>query len=149
MLTYGGTGFPFGQTSSNKLFVYNIETNEWKRIETENSDQNDCPTERYGQALAIDQFNDLYIVGGTDGYHYSIDVHKFDVITRHWRQLYHKNNNEIQEFPGERYRHEMVFHDNKLIVFGGGTSYGCFSLEVVCLSSDSNLIYGLTQYSVQ
>jgi hypothetical protein len=39
------------------------------------------------QAVTLDD-NELYVVGGTTGYEYNMDVHKINVMDRVWEQLY-------------------------------------------------------------
>lgn len=46
---YGGTGIPFGEASSNKLHVCNLNTLEWKTIST----QGDLPIPGYGSVSIL------------------------------------------------------------------------------------------------
>ncbi|CAG2164332.1 unnamed protein product [Oppiella nova] len=131
LLVFGGTSFPFGETSSNRLSVCNLTTNEWKCIT--NSDDNEAPIEMYGQALTIDRTSaHIYVCGGTTGHQYAIDVHRFDLQTHLWHCLYSRDINFFEDlFPESRYRHAIVLHKNKLYVIGGGTSFQCFSLSTI------------------
>ena len=139
LLVYGGTGVPFGQSSSNKLFVCDLNTNEWNLIECDkyrdnkntNAEIFGYPLEQYGQAMTTDHSGHIYLVGGTTGFQYTIDVHKLDLKTRLWQNLYHKNQMDYFQFPEERYRHEIVLFDNKLYVLGGGTSFLSYPLSKV------------------
>lgn len=69
VLVYGGTGFPFGEKSSNKctlLYPKHIHQIETSGVEPEPS---------YGQAITFhDRY--LYVVGGTSGHSYTCDIHR-------------------------------------------------------------------------
>lgn len=131
LIIYGGTGYPFGQTSTNRIFSCNLKTLEWSQLTPSNPPNcPDLPTEMYGQAIVADAINDcLYVVGGTTGFTYSVDVHKFDLTTRTWTELFRKTHYDETEFPAERYRHEMALYDDKIYVFGGGNASTCCSLR--------------------
>lgn len=127
IIIYGGTGLPYGDNSSNRLTIYHIAKNHWEIIEPL-SDPSRSPIEMYGQACVCDeQRGDLYIVGGTNGGTYSLDVHKFNLYTKKWTVL-HKSTEAGYE-PGCRYRHEIALHGNKLYLFGGSTSSTYYGFE--------------------
>ncbi len=136
LLVFGGTGVPFGETSSNKMHVLNLNSNalNWNLIITNNNNiDNKMPVEQYGQALTIDyETNNVYVVGGTTGYQYTIDVHMFDLKTHVWHHLFEKNYEFYGSFPQERYRHEIAFYNNRIYVIGGGTATYCHTLCRVC-----------------
>ena len=69
----------------------------------------------------------LQVVGGTNGFLYSIDVHKFCLKTHRWTEMYRKRVPGV--YPEERYRHEVILFKNQLFIFGGGTSSECFGFE--------------------
>lgn len=130
LIVYGGTGYPFGQTSTNRIFSCNLKTLVWSQLVPSNPPNcHHLPAEMYGQAIVADSVNDcIYVVGGTTGFTYSIDVHKFDLTTRRWTELYRKTPYDESQFPVERYRHEMALYDDKIYVFGGGNSSTVCSL---------------------
>ncbi|KAL7673716.1 hypothetical protein ACOME3_008568 [Neoechinorhynchus agilis] len=65
MLIYGGTGFPYGHVVSDQLYICNLNTFEFFKLECEPP----LPR-RYGAALALfDGY--LYIHGGTTGHDYN------------------------------------------------------------------------------
>jgi N-acetylneuraminic acid mutarotase len=131
LLVFGGTGVPFGHSSSNSIHRCNLETLEWELVKAKNDNINDYPIEQYGQAIAVDENEGcLYVVGGTTGYRYTIDVHKFSFKTKCWTELY-KKTYASYVFPEERYRHEVVLFNNKLHIFGGGTAESCFGFKEV------------------
>lgn len=137
LIVYGGTGVPFGQSSSNLIHTCNLDTLMWQKVRvSDTSDPAQQPIEQYGQAIAVDVDEGcLYVVGGTTGYRYTIDVHKFDFRTQTWHELYRKiwGNTGNGPFPEERYRHEIVLYKKKLYVFGGGTADTCFGFKEVAV----------------
>ncbi|CAM1328959.1 KLHDC10 (predicted) [Pycnogonum litorale] len=120
MLIYGGTGVPFGSSSSNKLTICNLKTMEWHLVPT----HGESPEQRYGQAVAVHK-DKFYVVGGTTGFEYSIDVHQLDPVTKQWTELHSTNK------PRDRYRHELAVLDNKIFVIGGGTAMASFGFRNV------------------
>lgn len=84
LMIFGGTSYPFGIQCSNKVYLCN--TNEPMKIskfQTAN-EPFENPPPQYGISIAYNQ-NHLYTVGGTEGYHYSADIHrlvKFFIIIR-------------------------------------------------------------------
>jgi len=122
MVVYGGTGAPFGLTTSNTVAACNLDTADWRRIPAVSDNQ--YPEPLYGQAVVVDKENGLfYTVGGTSGYHYYMGVHRLDLTQSPpvWSRLYQQPGGEDE--PRARYRHELCLHDNKIFVLGGGTSY--------------------------
>lgn len=130
LFVFGGTGCPFGFNSSNKLYVCNLDTLKWNLIKA----HGDIPQEQYGQAMVYDHHeNCLYVVGGTNGYIYSIDIHQFDFDKMEWKILFKKSPTKYNAWPLERYRHEMALYSNKLFIIGGGTAQECYDLKLVSL----------------
>ncbi|XP_035204511.1 kelch domain-containing protein 10-like [Stegodyphus dumicola] len=126
MLVFGGTGVPFGESSSNSTHICNLDTLEWSTLQTTGSP----PLEQYGQAMAVHQ-NKMYVVGGTTGYDYSMSVHCLDLNTKEWKLLEKNVINEMNFEPEPRYRHEIVIEGNQILVFGGGTGFECFGFKEV------------------
>ncbi|KAF7495094.1 Kelch domain-containing protein 10 [Sarcoptes scabiei] len=138
LLVYGGSGIPFGYVNSNKMYICNLENLSWSRVSytnelsnpnniTENSENNDVPEAGYGQALVYDSTNELiYVCGGTTGFHYSLNIHEFNLKTKRWQLL-----SSTHENIEPRYRHEMVLYRNKLFIFAGGTFNDSFLLEKI------------------
>lgn len=71
---FGGTGYPFGSTCSNKVYLfmpYNKRPESISALQT----TGDRPLPQYGQAVTLhDDY--LYVVGGTTGFEYSCDVYR-------------------------------------------------------------------------
>ncbi|XP_047491266.1 kelch domain-containing protein 10-like [Penaeus chinensis] len=116
MLVFGGTAMPFGDSSSDSLYMCHLPTGKWQKVIT----YGNKPEPMYGQAVCLSD-DKLYVVGGTTGFQYSIDVHCLDLTRREWVHL----NPRVSSHsfcPEERYRHEVVEHEGALYVFGGGRS---------------------------
>lgn len=132
IIIYGGTGLPYGRKSSNRLTIYHIEQNRWEQIQPL-SEPSCNPQELYGQACVCDQERgELYVIGGTDGSKYNLDVHKFNLYNKKWTPLYRSTGYDPGE-PGLRYRHEIALHNNKLFIFGGSTNETFYGFEEVSI----------------
>lgn len=118
LLVYGGTAVPFGERISNKLYECKIHKCEWTLLRTEG----DPPQEQYGQAICFHE-GALYVVGGTTGFDYSMDVHRLSFPDLTWKRLH-----TYQE-PQSRYRHELVTYGDRIFVLGGGTARTSLSLS--------------------
>lgn len=131
LIVYGGTGPIFGQTSSNKITLFDIKKSHWKVMDyvNEEFDYDNIPTPAYGQSIAIDRENLLfYVCGGTTGFEYNIQVHCFDLKTKRWQRLA----DTPALIPG-RYRHEMGFLNGKLFIIGGSNANTVYRLDQVCV----------------
>lgn len=93
LIVFGGTGVPFGASSSNRVHVCDLKKLEWSQIQTTGNE----PTEQYGQAMALYE-GCLYVVGGTTGFEYSMDVHELNLTTKVWKEL----KPTTKEKPAER-----------------------------------------------
>lgn len=123
---------PFGSRSSNKLYMVDLTTCKWFKINPKNcrDDVDNIPEPGYGQAIALDHYNEkLYVVGGTNGFSYHINVHVFDRSDQKWTKL---SGTTLQNEIEVRYRHELALWNDKLYVIGGGTLQNGISLEMVC-----------------
>ncbi|CAN8002063.1 unnamed protein product [Ixodes hexagonus] len=118
MLVYGGTGVPFGERISNRLYVYDLRSRHWDLVPT----SGDRPYEQYGQAMCFFKGH-LYVLGGTTGFEYSMDVHQLSMADLSWRRL------PADTEPTRRYRHELATHGDYIIVLGGGTAHSSLSLR--------------------
>ncbi|CAH1723685.1 kelch domain-containing protein 10 homolog isoform X2 [Aphis gossypii] len=119
IIIYGGTGVPFGAFCSNRMYLANL-ANEYKEngmVFEELEVSGDVPLPLYGQGVVMDG-KYIYSIGGTSGYEYEMDVHRFDLSTKKW-ELLHKSLGEGQE-PEPRYRHEVVCYKDRIYIFGGG-----------------------------
>lgn len=120
LLVYGGTGAPFGLTTSNQVYCCDLRNNTWREIALNPSDGGQSPTPLYGQAVALTDEN-FYTVGGTSGFHYHMDVHKLSLADKRWHCLFRATGDENE--PRPRYRHELCVYKDRLILLGGGTSF--------------------------
>jgi len=129
MLVYGGTGAPFGLTTSNTVVSCHLESQIFRQIELDESDYGqNWPMPLYGQAVITDSSR-LFTVGGTSGFTYFMDVHMLDFscYPPKWHCLYKLSG--VREEPEPRYRHELALWQNKLYVLGGGTSFSADRFE--------------------
>lgn len=130
LMIYGGTSYPFGVLCSNSLSLCDINKPSFKKVEVV-TNSSLCPPPQYGTAIFFrDDDHSFYTVGGTDGYNYSADVYKLDIHTKEW-EIY-QSKPEINEIdPKGRYRHEIAFDNQKIYVFGGGSSLEVFALDEI------------------
>lgn len=127
MLIYGGTGAPFGLTTSNTVVACHLESQQFKKISTgENEGQ---PMALYGQAVVTDRKGRFFTVGGTSGFTYFMDVNMLDLSSTPpaWISLYICSG--VRDEPEPRYRHELCLWENRLYVLGGGTSFSADRFE--------------------
>ncbi|KFB48395.1 AGAP005004-PA-like protein [Anopheles sinensis] len=130
IMIFGGTGFPFGMNCSNKLYVcptVNKSIGSLEMLEIEVT--GDPPPPQYGQGIVCHD-NYLYTIGGTNGFDYTLDVHRLHLPTRSWECAYECRPN-INDDPLGRYRHELAYDDSKIYVIGGGTSDSVFILSSI------------------
>lgn len=122
LLYFGGTGVPFGHSSSNDFYTCNLDTLKWRYVKC----RGDIPQKKYGHAMAR-LGKDVYVCGGTTGFVYNMDIHRLDIYTGVWEKL------QVQSkyTPSSRYRHEIVSDDFRLYVFGGGTAHLAFPLDKI------------------
>ncbi|XP_020290298.1 kelch domain-containing protein 10 homolog isoform X2 [Pseudomyrmex gracilis] len=125
LIVYGGTGVPFGESCSNQLYVCNLENGSIRIMPA----WGELPEPQYGQALV--SFGPyIYTMGGTTGYDYTCDIHKFDLRTHRWEMIYARSGRDESE-PLGRYRHELAFDGRLIYVFGGGTSTEVFGFSEI------------------
>ncbi|XP_037529571.1 kelch domain-containing protein 10 [Rhipicephalus sanguineus] len=118
MLVYGGTGVPFGERISNRLYAFNLRSHHWDHVPT----SGDLPYEQYGQAMCCHN-GYLYVLGGTTGFEYSMEVHRLSLDDLTWKRL------PCEYEPTRRYRHELAVYEDRIIVLGGGTAHDSLPLR--------------------
>ncbi|KAK9873140.1 hypothetical protein WA026_021375 [Henosepilachna vigintioctopunctata] len=126
LMVYGGTGSPFGFRCSNQLYIcrVNDERAEMEEIQAGGK----YPLPLYGQALVY--HNDyLYTVGGTSGLSYTCDIHRINLKTYQWTEVYVAKGHIYNGEPKGRYRHEVGFDGENIFVFGGGTAGLVYGLD--------------------
>lgn len=85
--------------------ICDLRSLEWKCVET----TGDPPTPQYGQAVVLDKERKVfYVIGGTTGYNYSIDIHKLDMQSLEWEKLFATRGDMDEPEP----RH--VFTNNRM-----------------------------------
>ncbi|KAJ8873289.1 hypothetical protein PR048_026923 [Dryococelus australis] len=90
VFVFGGSGYPFGSASSNRVYTYDArragaapEEDGMRELAT----SGERPRAMYGQAVLL-VWPHLYAVGGTTGFEFSSDVHRLDLRTARWEQMY-------------------------------------------------------------
>ena len=129
MIIYGGTGAPFGLTTSNTVVTCDLDTQTFSQLELDETDFGQgWPMPLYGQAVTSDNGR-MFTVGGTSGFTYFMDVHMLDfrVCPPQWSCLYRLSG--VRDEPEPRYRHELALWEDKLYVLGGGTSFSANRFE--------------------
>jgi hypothetical protein len=88
-----------------------------------------CPPKQYGQALVLDGLY-LYTVGGTTGFDYTADIHRLNLRTGIWEEVYICKGSKWRE-PKGRYRHELAFDGTRIYLLGGGTAEEVYGFQVM------------------
>ena len=117
---FGGTGYPFGMTNSDVLFVCDPIAQKWQCY---HFPKRNVPTSGYGQGAVIGPDNCMYVFGGTTGHVYNNELHKLNLDQHQWERI------ECHQSPSARYRHEMVGIEGGFIVIGGYGANGACSLD--------------------
>lgn len=96
MLTFGGTGYPFGITVGDKLCHLSIKQSHTGLSYSISplASFGEGPPRSYGGALVADEDHDcVYYIGGTSGHSYYGDVYRGDILPFgdklkvHWTSL--------------------------------------------------------------
>lgn len=115
LMVYGGTGVPFHLARSNDLYICNLAESDLKFKKVEVTGQ--VPPPLYGQAVFIKD-NYFYAIGGTSGFDYFTDIHRLDLVTSKWEEVYIYKG--MRNEPTGRYRHELAVVGDKVYILGGG-----------------------------
>ncbi|KAK9456957.1 hypothetical protein V1511DRAFT_495775 [Dipodascopsis uninucleata] len=99
----------------NDLYVYNVDTNIWRQITSNNS-----PLPRSGHAMCVHPHTGVILLFGGEFsspkqntfYHYG-DTWLLDASTREWSKI------ETKKGPSARSGHRMTYWKNYIILFGG------------------------------
>lgn len=75
---FGGTGWPFGQSSGNDFWMMKLSDAN-KKLEQISNFTGSFPNPNYGHSAF---FHDKYFykIGGTCGYFYNCDIHRYNII---------------------------------------------------------------------
>ncbi|XP_012273253.1 kelch domain-containing protein 10 homolog [Orussus abietinus] len=133
LIVHGGTGIPFGSTCTNQVYVYDVKDGSMRIVPATGN----MPEPQYGQAI-IYHDHYLYTVGGTTGIVYTCDIHRFNLRTGIWENVYICMGKDQAE-PKGRYRHELAFDGKRIYVLGGGTAMEAFGFaEMPTFDLESN-----------
>ena len=179
LLVFGGSGYPFAHSNSDKMMCYNLRTLTWldlskigrekleeklkaakpvdekeckdgeekledlKKQQTDDKRQehpacSEChilrdegPEPKYGQSMALSPDGQLVIYSGTTGRDFDDDTHLFDLTNLSWSQLIYCPEHAQSNKPHPRYRHEVVWDNDRFILIGGSIITGSFLLREV------------------
>lgn len=127
LMVFGGTGVPFGARCSQHLYLCDLSEEEKLSFHKVDATGH-IPPPLYGQAIVLNGQH-LYTVGGTTGYEYSADVHRLNLTSKVWEEVYICKGSANE--PGGRYRHELVFDGMRIFVLGGGTAVEAFGFKEI------------------
>ncbi|KAL3270195.1 hypothetical protein HHI36_009251 [Cryptolaemus montrouzieri] len=116
---YGGTGSPFGYRCSNQLYICKVNEDNGEMAEIRAWGK--CPLPLYGQALVYHN-GYLYTIGGTTGISYTCDIHRLNLKTFEWVDVFLSKGQINGGEPEGRYRHEVAFDGENIYLLGGGTA---------------------------
>lgn len=141
IVIHGGTGYPFGRSSTNSVSVCNLDMNSERdgrhKMRTLRTSGN-MPTPQYGQAIVYHN-HCIYTIGGTEGFFYSCDIHRLNLNTLEWEAIQPNEPVGRQRRPSGRYRHELAFDGKCIYLFGGGTAEEVFEFdELTCYNVEKN-----------
>nr|XP_006824628.1 PREDICTED: kelch domain-containing protein 10-like [Saccoglossus kowalevskii] len=89
VFTFGGSGFPFGARSDNRVHTFNLKTQCWATLPL----KGDLPHAKYGQAMALVHNQYLYVFGGCrklpEGglFVFDSDLHRMKLETYCWEKV--------------------------------------------------------------
>lgn len=126
LMVYGGTGVPFHLARSNDLYICNLAESDLRFKKVEVTGQ--VPPRLYGQAVFM-QDNYFYAIGGTTGFDYFTDIHRLDLVTNIWEEVYIFKG--LRNEPPGRYRHELAVVNNKIYILGGGMGRVAYGFEEI------------------
>ncbi|CAF1482690.1 unnamed protein product [Adineta steineri] len=125
-LVFGGTGYPFGHNVSRDLYMLDLKLRRWKQCTL--LDQKPEPV--YGASMII-KGDYLYVLCGTNAWRYNSDVYEIHLPTMKCKKIGNTFDESEEFFDGNgRYRQEAYLYEDKIFLFGGGSSVATpFSLE--------------------
>lgn len=107
MITFGGVTSLY--TYSNTLHSFNLETDEWNLIES-----NETLISRRAFHSGVIVGKDIYIFGGENDFGNLNDFFKFDLKTFEWKKI-ETDTSHIHP----RVEHACMYYNNSIIVYGG------------------------------
>ncbi|XP_045120096.1 kelch domain-containing protein 10-like [Portunus trituberculatus] len=124
LLMTGGTSYPFGSILTSEVLACDQQTGEWRALHTSGP----APTPLYGQAVrrAGDY---MYVVGGTSGFHFSLQAHALHLPSLTWTRLADNDAPNKNDEPLGRYRAEIGVAAGRVVVVGGASAFTIFPLD--------------------
>ncbi|XP_038054315.1 kelch domain-containing protein 10-like isoform X2 [Patiria miniata] len=119
LLLFGGTCYPWGQTSNADVICFNLKEKRWSALTCEGQQ----PPGKYGHAMSL-QHNRLFLFGGCrqvseEDFLFDADLHSLDLRNLTWSLLSNMEDQNDAEAPSRvMYRHGLAWHENKLYIIG-------------------------------
>ena len=100
----------------NDFFVYNVDTNKWKEIGT-----NDIPPSPRDRHVSVIHGRSIFIFGGYDGFNRVNDFYEYNIDYNSWQEVLTNENDgrEPNLPPSPRHSHSAVVFKDCLYIFGG------------------------------
>jgi len=114
-IIFGGQSFEWNIPISNKLNAFNFKTCRWTVLDNAETENELRPPPVYGHAAVKDNEEYMYIFGGETGFDENNNVNRIDLreAIPSWEKIHHSSHLDLLG-----YRHECVFYENMLLVFG-------------------------------
>ncbi|XP_077985903.1 kelch domain-containing protein 10-like isoform X2 [Glandiceps talaboti] len=117
IFTFGGSGFPFGAESDNRVHTFNRKTQTWATLPC----KGDFPHAKYGQAMALVHNRYLYVYGGCrrlkNGiFVFDSDLHRVNLKTYLWEKIKDPTKEKEKEIKRKWYgskKSKYVVEDKK------------------------------------
>lgn len=123
LLFFGGTCFPWGSISNNKIYMLNLRDKRWSVLQV----KGDKPPRKYGQAILLKQ-NQLFVYGGCRqvsefDFLFDSDLHMLNLQSQTWCCLSNvKNQTSAMIEARGMYRHGLAQWDNRIYIVGSSWS---------------------------
>nr|XP_054751517.1 kelch domain-containing protein 10-like [Lytechinus pictus] len=119
LICFGGTLYPWGSKSNNKIYTLNLAERKWKVLQCSGT----IPA-KYGQAMSLHD-GALYVYGGCrriseEEHLFDSELHHLDMKTHEWSLILdkdHKENVTLTHLRG-MYRHGLAYYQDKIYVIG-------------------------------
>ncbi|XP_062522756.1 kelch domain-containing protein 10-like [Corticium candelabrum] len=121
IITFGGSGVPFGYSNSNEIHLLSIKSHHWSRLQCSGN----VPESQYGTSAALTRYGQIVLFGGTSGSLFNADVHILDLRTKSYKEV------KAMGAPKPRYRHEVVWDDDRFYTIGGCTLREDFPFDII------------------
>ncbi|XP_072038138.1 kelch domain-containing protein 10-like [Amphiura filiformis] len=119
LLFFGGTCFPWGSISNNKIYMLDLREKRWSVLQV----TGEKPPKKYGQAIILLQ-DKLFVYGGCRQisefeFLFDSDLHMLNLQTQIWSSL-SDSKSQTREMIEARgmYRHGLAHYNNRIFIIG-------------------------------